>query len=142
MSGPRLRRRGILKWCFSAATFAPAAMRATAARSATPRSGDPLARALVDLFQHRQSAAVIGRAFLLRHPEEADARALIRRITGHRANELAGLTGARRREALRAALQSRYRHDFDQGRTRTIRGATLSLTELRLCALVAIETGS
>ncbi len=141
MSGPKLHRRGILKWCLSAATVAPVAMNATAARSAATRPDDPLVRALVGLFAHRDSAAVIGRAFLLRYPEEADAELLIRRITGHRADALAATAGARRRGALRKALQSHYRHDFDTGRTRTIHGATLSLTELRLCALVAIEMG-
>jgi uncharacterized protein YbjT (DUF2867 family) len=138
MSGPGLRRRSILKWALSAVT-APAALTAAPAGAVTPRSDDPLARALVDLFSHRESAAAIGRAYLLRHPEEADAGILLERIAGPSGNALGGLSSPARRGELRGVVQSLYRRDFDAGRTRTIHGATLALTELRLCALAAIE---
>ncbi len=78
---------------------------------------------------------------LLRHPEEADAGILLERIAGPSGKSLGGLSNPARQSELRGAVQSLYRQDFDAGRTRTIHGATLALTELRLCALATIELG-
>ncbi len=76
-----------------------------------------------------------------RHPEEADAGILLERIAGPSGKSLGGLSNPARQSELRGAVQSLYRQDFDAGRTRTIHGATLALTELRLCALATIELG-
>ncbi len=90
---------------------------------------DPLARSLRELIVHRESAAVLGRAYLDATPGEADAKQLGSLIVGPPAVPPG-------REAARVA--ARIRADFDAGRVVTIDGWIVSTTEARLCALCAI----
>ncbi|MDQ4035942.1 MAG: hypothetical protein M3153_08430 [Chloroflexota bacterium] len=86
-------------------------------------------QSLRELIVHRESAALLGRAYLAATPGEADTSRLAWLILG-----APGVpTG---REAARVA--SRMRADFDAGRVVTVEGWIVSTTEARLCALCAI----
>ncbi|WP_282604536.1 hypothetical protein [Pelagibius sp. Alg239-R121] len=100
---------------------------------------------LTGVFSNRQSAAILGQAYLMRHPEEADADHLEQKLLspanlqvlfppGTTANG-AGLTDVSR---LKRGFQELRRQDFDQGNVLQIDGCMLSVTELRLCALAAL----
>ncbi len=86
-------------------------------------------QSLRELIVHRESAALLGRAYLTAVPHEADPSKLVSLILG----EPAIPTG---REAARVA--ARIRADFDAGRVVTVEGWILSTTEARLCALCAV----
>lgn len=92
---------------------------------------DDLCRDLCRLLPHPESARVLGAAYLRRRPEEANRSTLL---------GLLGLAGER---AIRSeAVLALHRADFRAGRVLTLRGWTLSLTELRLCALVCLTTAA
>ncbi len=89
------------------------------------------------LFNHVESAAMIGQAYLDRVPGEADPRFLVDSIcSGLGKNWRKGLKLLP--EELRMSIRQRVRMDFGDGRTVMVRGWILSETEARLCALVAL----
>ena len=94
------------------------------------------ARALTACFHDPTSARAVGRAYLAAVPEEASVQALVGRLIGETSAVSAPLPLADR-EALRAAMRSRIRRDFAEGRVVTVDGWFLSQTEARLCALTA-----
>jgi hypothetical protein len=100
---------------------------------ATLSSAERLSR----LITHRESARVVGDAYLDAVPEEASAAVLVDRVT-------AGLPGGRRAvhdagdDRLRELLASRIRADFAEDRVVDLRGWVLSPTEARLCALTTL----
>jgi hypothetical protein len=83
------------------------------------------------LVPRRRSAARVGRAFLARHPAEADEAALI----GFLAR---GMDPEGTRSAAQHRLRDRVRADFARGDTVQVQGWILSLTEARLYALAAM----
>ena len=95
-----------------------------------------VAERLAGLLTHRDSARVVGRAYLERVPGESVSR-LVDRIA-------AGLPGGRRtvRDAseadLRLLLAASIRSDFEQDRIVEVDGWVLSPTEARLYALAAL----
>lgn len=98
---------------------------------------------LTSLFSNRQSAAVLGQAYLQQQPEEADAQKLEDLLLSPAnlevlAPEGGSLSHGNARE-LKTAFQELRRQDFDKGAVRQIGGCMLSVTELRLCALVALS---
>jgi hypothetical protein len=92
---------------------------------------------VVGFFRHPNNAKVVGLAYLQQLPEERDPNVLLDRIfegvTDRRSVLTAAGTGRRR-----AILLEQTRDDFAMGRTVKIDGWILSLTEARLCALVAL----
>jgi hypothetical protein len=83
-------------------------------------------------LERHESAAVVGAEYLRRRPSEAD-RAILWRLLGLPD----AWRGASERE-LATRLVDRHVDDFRSGRTLRLAGWTLSLTELRLCALVSL----
>lgn len=77
-------------------------------------------------FRVPGSAVAIGRRYLDDHPAERDAEALRRAVLP---------------EAGFVALQARMAADLDAGRTTTVGGWILSVSEARLYALLALESG-
>lgn len=92
------------------------------------------------LLPHRQSAVAIGRRFLRLRPSDADSGRLRRLLGLERA--ATGELSAARFEAHRERLRALHREDFRRGRIVELGGWTLSLTELRLAALVALASGA
>ncbi len=71
-------------------------------------------------FPHSYSVRVVGERYLQSQPEEADPPRLLREIGSSR------------------ELEARIRDDFRHGRTTRLEEWVLSVTEARLCALVAL----
>jgi hypothetical protein len=101
-----------------AAGLIPSAVMKWAGRE--PRAIDA---AVARLLPRRAHAKAVGRAYLAVAPAEAS-------IDGLRA-----LLGA---ETTAEALATRVRTDFGAGRVVVVEGWTLSLTEARACALIAL----
>lgn len=83
------------------------------------------------LFTAPGSAASIGRAYLHLHPLKADRAALIRDITLGDHRHSSGTPLAR-------LVGEWQRRDFGEGRIVVLDGWVLSLTEVSLCALLAL----
>jgi hypothetical protein len=91
------------------------------------------------LLRHVQSAAAIGRVYLDANPEEADSKQLLARLgipESILGPSVSDVEAAPHRDRLSAAV----REDFHAGRVRELSGWTLSVTELRLAALVALAS--
>ena len=130
MGRPPLTRRTFLAG-LAALGLAVLGRRTGGAAAASQRSPtDVFWRDLVRLLPHQESARVVGAAYLRRRPEEASVSTLL---------GLLGLSGARPIHT--RALRTRHYADFRAGRVEQLRGWTLSLTELRLCALVRLAGG-
>ena len=84
---------------------------------------------LAGLFRHPDSARAVGAAYLRQNPDEADAERLAA-LLGPDLGESEG-------PALASRLAARQRADFTTGRTVVVEGWVLSLTEARICALLA-----
>ncbi len=98
---------------------------------------------LTGLFSNRHSAAVLGQAYLQQRPEEADTGKLESLVLSPDNLEILasggthlGHSGTRE---IKTAFQNIRRRDFDEGAVANIGGCMLSVTELRLCALVALR---
>lgn len=97
---------------------------------ATPKE-DPTGKAWANLLRGGDSALRVGADYLRRQPDEADAGRL-RRLLGLAASDLPGEPGP----SEIAALAARHREDFRAGRVVQLDGWVLSVTELRLAALI------
>ena len=115
---PIVARRTVL----AAALALAVPFRRSAAEGALPAR-------LVRLFRYPDSARAVGAAYLRLHLEEADAE----RLTALLGADLGDDEGA----ALASRLAARQRADFGAGRTVVVEGWVLSLTEARICALLA-----
>ncbi|TQV76267.1 hypothetical protein [Denitrobaculum tricleocarpae] len=123
---------------FSTLLALPALGNATLASAS--RSTDQL----TDLFSNRHSAAVLGQLYLQLRPEEADTQKLETLLLAPANLEVLAPQGPGHRgrpdsRRLKAAFQELRRRDFDQGAVVQIGGCMLSVTELRLCALMALS---
>lgn len=133
-----MTRRSVLRIlvCLSALGLtSPARALAKLGGSSTP---DPLVLKLAQFFVHKGSASVVGREYLRSVPEEADARLLVDLICSGQIERRAELAKADRGE-LRELLLLQQRHDFEHGRIVNVQGWILSETEVRLCALTALN---
>jgi hypothetical protein len=92
---------------------------------------------LPELFADRESAVVLGGAYLELRPEERATPILLERLglTREALNEVA------ERERVLDGLRQRHRDDFRMGRIVELQGWFLSETELRLSALVFLSDG-
>lgn len=84
-----------------------------------------------------ESGAEIGRVYLRRFPREGDAARLVRCIAGDLDRPVDALRALDRRELL-SLLERRRSRDFEEGRTVSLEGWVLSITEARLCALTLL----
>jgi hypothetical protein len=126
----RLSRRSLLRLSGAAVAAAFAVGRGSEASQ-----GHLLAARLRSLLPHDAAAVALGTAYLVQTPREASADRLVAALAaGPRGAALARL-GQRR---LGAHLAKRIRSDFAAGRTVTVRGWIVSVTEARLAALVVI----
>lgn len=80
-----------------------------------------------------ESAAVVGRAYLEDRPEERDPQSVARLVL-----EGLQIVPQSSGRALRRALESRIRMDFDERKVVSVAGWVLSQTEARLAALAAL----
>jgi hypothetical protein len=86
------------------------------------------------VFEHLDSAILVGRRYLGRYPDEAAPRTL--------ATELLRAGGADP-GSVRAALRARIRQDFERGDTVLLGGWVLARSECHACAAVALaEAGA
>jgi hypothetical protein len=124
-------RRRLLAALWAAGALLPALRRAHGLVAAP----DPATR-LVGLLRHRDSARIIGAAYLSTRPEEADARKLVEYILG--ADRAPPVMDRMSDTELRAWLRQRLGRDFATDRIVSLDGWLLSATEVRLCALAAV----
>lgn len=92
---------------------------------------------LAGLLTHRDSARVVGNAYLDRVPEEASVSRLVDRISAELPEGRQTVQDASSEE-LRALLAASVRSDFDEERVVNVYGWVLSPTEARLCALACL----
>jgi hypothetical protein len=93
--------------------------------------------AAADLLIARDSAGVVGRAFLRRFPEESSVASLVAAIDRGRSKDSVAPTRVSRERRYESLLQQ-IRDDFATGHVMVVDGWVLSATEVRLCALVAL----
>jgi hypothetical protein len=98
----------------------------------------PPATRLAELLTHRDSARVVGKAYLERVPAEASASRLVDQVAaalpaGHRALREASDAD------LRSLLEARIRADFEDGKVVDVDGWVLAPTEARLYALTTFS---
>lgn len=126
---------GLLAWWVGLGASPLRALAADDSRTeADPASPTPLAQRLL---RHRRSAVAIGRRFLRERPDEATRERLIEQLgLPSPATPLSREETARQGERLREV----HRRDHREGRVAEIGGWVLPLTELRLAALLALET--
>lgn len=103
--------------------------------------GKPVApaRRLASIVSHRESATAVGREVLRLRPGEADVDVLLSAL-GASVPHLARLLAEASDDELRAALDAASRRDFAEAGPGLIRvrGWVASLTEARICAIVAL----
>lgn len=95
---------------------------------------DPRPIRLTELVPHTESAVVVGREYLRRAPAERDPGRLAALISSCCGEGVFDSDG----EALRRSLVRRTRQDFAEGQIVRLHGWMLSVTEARLCGLVAL----
>jgi hypothetical protein len=138
MTGGGMDRRRFLQ--LAAAAIGACALRPfQALRFLWERGDDQASQAAGRLMQaigHRRSARAVGRAYLATAPQERSIERLIALLTGDRLPSDRVLNADAK--ALRAHVQEALSEDFAAGRTVSVRGWMLSLTEARLCALAVL----
>jgi len=134
MTDPELHRREFLQQLGVASALV--ASGGVAATLACGESRDPLLAAIEGLFEDPASARVVGAAWLLEQPEVLDSTRLLAALADDRVDEARGLARSDP-AALLARLRERHREDFASDRTTEVGGWVLSLTEARVCGLLA-----
>jgi hypothetical protein len=86
------------------------------------------------LFEHSESAKVVGSEYLRRYPQEADKDVLLDQLVSRFPADDVGVYGTSDHR-LREQLDRMIRADFAADRIVTLRGWVLSATEAQLCAL-------
>ncbi len=132
-----LDRRTVLRLLGWWAGFGAVPLRSRAAESPAEPARGHGSDEWLRLLPHRRSAVAIGRRFLRLRPSDADSGRLRRLLGLERA--ATGELSVAGFEAHRERLRALHREDFRRGRVLELGGWTLSLTELRLAALVALS---
>ncbi|NEX23258.1 hypothetical protein G3480_23665 [Thiorhodococcus mannitoliphagus] len=120
----RLTRRELLALTLAAGLLRGLPQTASAAQTAT----EPL----LDVVSNRAAAAVLGRAYLVAHPEEADL-ARLRTLLQERLR-----TDVSDEASILVRIERQLRNDYIRGDLVEVDGWLLSLTEARLYALAAL----
>jgi hypothetical protein len=92
---------------------------------------------LAAVFRRRTSAAAVGRAYLAGHPGEAAIGHLVTQL-GKALRRWDCEPDRADRMTLRAAMSRLVKEDFASSRVVKVDGWVLSLSEARLCGLVAL----
>lgn len=132
----RYSRRGALRLLAWVGLWAsPSKVLGSAAGSTAPLTAS--VHPLVRNFRHPESAAVVGAEYLRLRPREAEEWKLhwLLGLPDARANQLS--VAEMREQAAR--FVARHRDDFRCGQVLNLDGWVLSVTELRLCALVCLS---
>jgi GAF domain-containing protein len=93
--------------------------------------------ALANFFVHKESAKVIGRAYLQRVPEESEVSRLVAGICSLQVEQHTECAKAAPKR-YRDLLLQQQQQDFEHGRVVSVAGWILSQTEARLCALATL----
>ena len=101
------------------------------------RRQEPLTSRFARLLNDRDSARVIGRAYLHEYARGADGDVLLGQILRDMAGGGGRIAWAGDEE-LKAAVEARIRQDFADDRVVKLEGWILSRTEARLCALTTL----
>jgi hypothetical protein len=130
MSGSDIARRRFLATTLAAGglTFWPG--------TGAPARPQGVADILARLFRVRESAALLGQAYLRQHPEEAD-KAILERLVAAQLGDLREAEAAGK-TALKRSFERAKGRDFERGAVVQLGGFMMSRTELRACALVAL----
>lgn len=95
-----------------------------------------IAQRLIQAVDHRGSARAVGRAYVATRPPERTLQRVLTALTADRFPPRMVLRADP--QTLRVRVREALRDDFARGRTVSVHGWVLSLTEARLCALVAL----
>ena len=141
MSGGTLTRRTILQLLGWSGLFALSdVVSSAAAESASGASEVPASSGRLPYYPDRESAAAVGTAFLHLRPGEANAQALLAKLGLPPASASpASPEWPMVERAHIVGLVAAHSSDFRQRRIVRLAGWMLSLTELRLCALVELS---
>jgi len=138
MTHANINRRGFLQralvYLSGLYLLRPLQVLATPARTT---SSDPLLMALANFFVHKESAKVIGRAYLQRVPEESEVSRLVAGICSLQVEQHTECAKAAPKR-YRDLLLQQQQQDFEHGRVVSVAGWILSQTEARLCALATL----
>ena len=99
---------------------------------------EKLEKRLVSLFKDQESAKIMGIEYLKVVPEENNKQKLLSLLSST-LESFPGFNTEVNRSQLREWLGICRQEDFKQGRIINIQNWLLSVTELRLCALVALQ---
>ena len=102
-----------------------------------PRAHADLITDLTRILADKRSARVIGGAFLRRFPQESELETLVDAICGG-GSQRSAMAAIRQPGRRRELVVQQIRDDFASGRVLVLEEWTLSATEARLCALVAL----
>ena len=102
-------------------------------------STEKLENRLVHLFKNQESAKIIGLEYLKIVPEENNKKQLLSLFASTLGRFPALYTTTDPRE-LRAWLRICRHEDFKEGRIINVKNFLLSITESRICALVALQS--
>jgi len=134
MTDPELHRREFLKHLGAASALA--ASGSVTAVLACGESRDPLLVAIEGLFDDPEAARTVGAAWLAERPAPMDSTRLLAALADDRVDEVRALARSDP-AALHARLRERHRMDFEADRTTEVGGWVLSITEARVCGLLA-----
>lgn len=99
---------------------------------------EKLEKRLVDLFKDQNSAKIVGLEYLKIVPEENNRQRLLSLLSST-LERFPGLFTEMDPVKLRKWLRICRQKDFDEGQIINVQKWLLSVTELRLCALVALQ---
>jgi len=128
-AGQGIDRRTLLWWLVALGLAGDSVGRRRSAIAAKPPDRVPV------FLAARESAVVLGRAYLDLRPAERDPAILLEKLDVSRRARSAA-TG---RQEVPPELKRRHREDFRRGRIVELQGWFLSETELRLSALVYLS---
>ena len=131
MKEPMLARRSLL--AFVAFGTLAAMLRSSFGREARRRLDDKL----ISIFSHQESARVVGWTYLSRRPQEASRDALLAHLS-YDLNLRQWLARGGSLEALRQCIRRKAWDEMRKQQTLRIAGYQISVTELRLCALISL----
>ena len=92
---------------------------------------------LISIFSHQESARVVGLTYLSRRPQEASRDALLAHLSRD-LNLRQWLARGGSLQALRQCIRRRAWAEMRKQQSLRIAGYQMSVTELRLCALISL----
>lgn len=130
-----LSRRCVMGMLLGALALLPKTSQA--ARAAERVVTSPQSFAPGSLLKHPKSATLVGEAFLNKYPQERDAEKLLRNLFKGRPFPQYREGSVAQRKQLES-LAEEIRTDFKAARVVEVDGWILSVTEARLCAVIAL----